>query len=411
VLIANAVAMGDARGGWKGADTAFLRDHLHAATAVGRMAAAARAVELGYGIVTDAGPSGRLGSWAIAGIPAEVCAVHSTRSAQITAAVGPDASYASRSVAARATRDRKAHVPVADLLVRWQADLVAVGHPAELLSVQVEKAGHAYEPVVADLEALAAELLGPGGRLAGEKTFTRGDVIIAAAPHLHGLPLSVLDQAVESVLAHKDAVTLPTVTGCREQVWATRCVLADEERIAELAEKLNGKEGPKVGHEVALQGVAGLEERLGGSLTETQRHVAVGLMTSGHRLEVLIGIAGSGKTTTLAAVRAGFETAGYTVIGTATSGQAAKNLAEGAGIDSRTIASLGWRLEHARLLTAVERVGAKLVVAGDDRQLGAIGPGGALTALAERHPENLWDPHRQPPSDRPGRSRRPRPAA
>jgi hypothetical protein len=36
------VLMRDARGGWKGADTAFLRDHLHAATAVGRMAAAAR---------------------------------------------------------------------------------------------------------------------------------------------------------------------------------------------------------------------------------------------------------------------------------------------------------------------------------------------------------------------------------
>ena len=32
VLIANAVLMRDARGGWKGADTAFLRDHLHAAT-------------------------------------------------------------------------------------------------------------------------------------------------------------------------------------------------------------------------------------------------------------------------------------------------------------------------------------------------------------------------------------------
>jgi hypothetical protein len=35
VLIANAVLMRDARGGWKGADTAFLRDHLHAATAGG----------------------------------------------------------------------------------------------------------------------------------------------------------------------------------------------------------------------------------------------------------------------------------------------------------------------------------------------------------------------------------------
>jgi hypothetical protein len=53
--------------------------------------------------VADPGPSGRLGGWAIAGIPAEVCELHSTRSAQISAAVGPDASYRARSVAARAT--------------------------------------------------------------------------------------------------------------------------------------------------------------------------------------------------------------------------------------------------------------------------------------------------------------------
>ena len=39
------------------------------------------------------------------------------------------------------------------------------------------------------------------------------------------------------------------------------------------------------------------------------------------------------QTTTLAAVRAGFETAGYTVLGTATSGQAAKTLGEGAGME------------------------------------------------------------------------------
>ena len=137
-------------------------------------------------------------------------------------------------------------------------------------------------------------------------------------------------------------------------------------------------------------------------------------MTGGHRLDVVMGVAGSGKTTTLAAVRDGFETAGYTVLGTATSGQAARNLGDGAGIESRTVASLTWRLDHnalrlsdrhvlildegamtsdvdlARLLAAVERSGAKLIVVGDDRQLGAIGPGGALTALAGRHPEQLW---------------------
>ena len=56
VLLANVVVMGDARGGWKALDTALLRDHLHAATAIGCMAAAAKAVELGYGIEPDPGP-------------------------------------------------------------------------------------------------------------------------------------------------------------------------------------------------------------------------------------------------------------------------------------------------------------------------------------------------------------------
>jgi hypothetical protein len=414
VLIANAVLMRDARGGWKGADTAFLRDHLHAATAVGRMAAAAKAVELGYGIVADPGPSGRLGGWATAGIPAEVCELHSTRSAQITAVVGPDASYASRSVAARATRDRKAEARVEDLLTRWQEELTAAGHPPADLLAAVETAGSAYQLPVVDVEELAGELLGPGGRLAEEKTFTRGDVIIAAAPHLHGLPLSVLDKAVETVLANSDAVALPVVTGSREPVWTARCVLADEERIATVAESLTGEEGPKIEEQTALDAVARLEESLGVPLTATQHEVAVGLLVSGHRLDLVMGVAGSGKTTTLAAVRDGFVSAGYTVLGTATSGQAAKNLGDGAGIESRTVASLAWRLEHntlqlsdrhvlildegamtsdvdlARLLTAVERSGAKLIVVGDDRQLGAIGPGGALTALAERHPEQLW---------------------
>ena len=69
VLVANIVKMGDERGGWKGLDTGLLRDHLHAATAIGRMAAAAKAVELGYAIEADPGPSGRLGGWAISRHP------------------------------------------------------------------------------------------------------------------------------------------------------------------------------------------------------------------------------------------------------------------------------------------------------------------------------------------------------
>jgi ATP-dependent exoDNAse (exonuclease V) alpha subunit len=181
-------------------------------------------------------------------------------------------------------------------------------------------------------------------------------------------------------------------------VWSTACVLADEARIAELAEALVAQRGPVVPGGVATSAVTDLEGRLGGRLNDAQRAVAVGVMTAGHRLDVVVGVAGSGKTTTLAAVRAGFETAGYSVVGTATSGQAAKTLGDGAGMESRTVASLTWRLEHGtlalsdrhvlivdegamttdfdlgRLLGAVECSGAKVVMVGDDRQVGAVGP-------------------------------------
>jgi conjugative relaxase-like TrwC/TraI family protein len=85
LLVANLVRMNDEKGGWKAADTALWREHLHAATMFGRMASAQRAVELGYGIVADGGPSGKLGHWAIAGVPEAVMEVHSKRAAEIQA--------------------------------------------------------------------------------------------------------------------------------------------------------------------------------------------------------------------------------------------------------------------------------------------------------------------------------------
>ena len=415
VLLANLVRMGDERGGWKALDTGLLRDHLHAATAVGRMAAAGKAVELGYGIEPDPGRSGRLGGWAISGIPKEAWEVHANRSAQIEAAVGPDASYRSRSVAACATRDRKSHESVEDLVPRWREELARAGYPAPELAAEVERAGLAYEPPSRDVvDGLAAELLGPGGRLASEKTFTRADVIVAVAPHLHGLPVSLLDSTVDKVLTHEDAIALPLISRAREPVWAAACVVEDERRIADLADSLAERPGPALSPEEAAAAVRRTELARGFRLTERQAEVAKGLLTSGHSLDLVVGVAGSGKTSTLSAVREGFEAAGYKVLGAATSGQAAKALGEGAGVPSRTVASLTWRIEHGhellsprhvlvldegsmtsdsdvgKLLAAVESSGAKLVAVGDHRQLGSVGPGGALEALVSRHPGNVW---------------------
>jgi conjugative relaxase-like TrwC/TraI family protein len=415
VLVANLVRMGDERGGWKGLDTGLLRDHLHAATAVGRMAAAAKAVELGYGIEPDTGRSGRLGAWAISGIPKEAWEVHASRSAQIEAAVGPDASYRSRSVAARATRDRKSHESVEDLVPRWRDELAQAGYPAPELAAEVKRAGLAYEPPSREvLDGLAAELLAPSGRLASEKTFSRADVVVAVAPHLHGLPVSFLDSAVDKVLTHEHAIALPLISRAREPVWAAACVVEDERRIANLASTLAERQGPAVGNAEAAVAVRRAELARGFRLTERQAEVAKGLLTSGHSLDLVVGVAGSGKTSTLSAVREGFEAEGYKVLGAATSGQAAKALGEGAGVTSRTVASLTWRIEHGqevlsprhvlildegsmtsdsdvgRLLAAVESSGAKLVAVGDYRQLGSVGPGGALEALVARHPGRLW---------------------
>lgn len=136
VLLANVVEMLDAKGGRKGANMALWRDHLHAATAVGRMASARVAVSLGYAVVADDGPSGRLGHWAIAGIPDEVLEVHSKRSAEITAAMETrgQTSYRAQGVAARATRSEKHREGDDELVPRWRAELEAAGWPApELL--------------------------------------------------------------------------------------------------------------------------------------------------------------------------------------------------------------------------------------------------------------------------------------
>lgn len=97
VLVANLVEMLDDRGGWKGLDTAGVRDMVHAATAVGRLHAAWEARQLGYGITPDHGPSGKLDHFAITGIPEAVCRLFSKRSDQIDEDAGPDASYRLRS--------------------------------------------------------------------------------------------------------------------------------------------------------------------------------------------------------------------------------------------------------------------------------------------------------------------------
>jgi hypothetical protein len=136
--------------------------------------------------------------------------------------------------------------------------------------------------------------------------------------------------------------------------------------------------------------------------------MAVRHVTQAEQISVVIGYAGSGKSTMLSAARAAWEIAGYRVHGAALAGKAAKGLEDASGISARTLASwqrswdAGYGLlaagdvlvldeagmvgsvQMARLVDRVERAGAKLVLVGDSEQLQAIGAGGAFNAIQSR---------------------------
>lgn len=178
-------------------------------------------------------------------------------------------------------------------------------------------------------------------------------------------------------------------------------------------------------------------------LSEEQRDAVKGL-TDANCLAVLVGRAGSGKTTTLKAVAQMYQESGYTVIGTSLSALAAENLGSEAHIQAHTLHSLlyQWdRYHHAQekflsfqnvmeegafkqlewykdlklfersklheksvvivdeagmigtrqwseLLTYADRTGAKIIAVGDDHQFKAIEAGDFFRVLKERAGES-----------------------
>jgi conjugative relaxase-like TrwC/TraI family protein len=206
VLVANVVEMLDEAGGWKAATTALWREHLHAATQVGRAAAAHRAVQLGYGIAADSGPSGRLRHWRIAGIGDEVLELHSKRAVEITAAVeelGSD-TYRARGVAARSTRAAKRHDPEGELMARWTAELASIDWTPDRLASSIDAASAARivgEPSLAELHRVLGGLLADDGPLARMKVFSRRHLLVELAPQLYGWEPRLVEAVAARVLA------------------------------------------------------------------------------------------------------------------------------------------------------------------------------------------------------------------
>jgi hypothetical protein len=201
-------------------------------------------------------------------------------------------------------------------------------------------------------------------------TFTRSNVLAEALRQLHGVRFTAPHeraQAAERVTAMAlDAsvqLTPPEVgrvpatlqrpdgsTRLRARdaaIYTTSGVLQAEERLLAAG---SATDGPQVQAMVAA-GVAGAplpgptDER---RLTAEQADAVRRVVTSGRALDVLVGAAGTGKSTTMAGVRAAWEAAHGrgSVVGLAPSAAAAEVLADAVGMPTENTAK--WLIEHAR---------------------------------------------------------------
>ncbi len=193
--------------------------------------------------------------------------------------------------------------------------------------------------------------------------------------------------------------------------FSTRGIVAAEQRIIQVAQGFD-----KQAHPLPMR-----ERQESGPALSAEQQQAREYMAQAGSLKVLIGDAGTGKSTMLRQVAIDHQAAGYQVLGCSTSGKAAAGLQESAGIQSQTIASLLREIDQgqgplhsksmlvideagmvdsrnmARLLDSAEKAGAKVALVGDHKQLQPVGSGAVFAKMAESHgdPARLQEIHRQ----------------
>ena len=207
-----------------------------------------------------------------------------------------------------------------------------------------------------------------------------------------------------AVLAAKDIVALyDPDTGVPIGRYTTRQVRGQERAaIADAGEIALARRHRAVGERARNASSA---ER---SLRPDQQ-AAFDYATASGGLKIVEGRAGTGKSYTLGAIREAHERGGYSVLGLAPTNSVAQDLKADGFDQAATVHSELFRLKNGRtawgsqtlvvvdeaamldsrvtgeLLVEVKRAGAKLILAGDDRQLASIERGGLFAELRLRH--------------------------
>lgn len=341
-------------------------------------------------------------SFRVSGVPLDLEQFESKRRAQIVAAL--DASGTSGGAAAARenlnTRKTKSELGRDDLVGGWEKDAEKFGFSRDLA-----------EGLAGPTPGKSLDLPDIDGIL---KTATEHDSIIKeqqifAAAFVEAQGSTGIEGARELAAdAFGRAVKLENDIG---QVRFSTAELVQKEReIVENAQARQAETGHRLPAESVAAAIAAYEERKGFTLSPDQRE-AVQIMSNSGGVTVLVGDAGTGKSTSMEVVREAFESEGFRVLGTATGGKAAGELEQSSGIKSSTLESLLLRVEggsekitektvivldeagmtdsrsYHRLDTLARDAGAKLIVAGDHKQLQSVGAGAPFRTTAERIPD------------------------
>ncbi len=236
-----------------------------------------------------------------------------------------------------------------------------------------------------------------------QATFTQRDLAQFAFRHSDGK--DQFDQVMSAVRTSPELVALGK-DGRGEDRFTSRDMIETEQRLERAGDRLADRAGHGL-PTAAWDRDAAVGS--GGLTLGAEQQAALSHITGKGDLSIVVGYAGTGKSTMLGVARDEWERAGYQVRGAALSGIAAEGLEGGSGIASRTIASMEYQWEQGRellgprdvlvideagmigtrqmerVLSEAERAGAKVVLIGDAEQLQAIEAGAAFRALAERH--------------------------
>ncbi len=247
--------------------------------------------------------------------------------------------------------------------------------------------------------AVADRLAGEGGLTERENSFGLRAVLQEfASGAARGALVSEVRARAQRFIGRPDVIST------RHGEFTTAGLVECERALIEAAV---GRAGEKTGF-VNPRRVERALRKAERPLTAEQAGVVKSVVGSGDGVSVVEALAGTGKTYTGGVLREVYESAGYTVVGTAPTGRASRELAEQGGIRSRTMDQLlidieqlgevlpercvmildeagmaGTRLS-ARLLQAAERAGAKVVAIGDPGQLASVQAGGWLRAVGKR---------------------------